>query len=76
MTKLKYNTIHKTTSPNPRSRWIGEALLNHQPVDPLETKYTASNDAQAIPLMDLWMMKSMVNDDGALSWSQIQIYKP
>ena len=76
MTKLKYIIIHKNNSPNPHSRWISEAISNHQPTNPLETKYTASNDAQAIPLMDLWMMESMVNDDRALSWSQIQVSKP
>ena len=65
---MKYNIIYKNNFPNPSNRWIDEDLSNHKRTNPLVAKYTASNDAQATPFMDLWMMESIENDDGTISW--------
>ena len=60
---MKYNVIYDKNSPNPRNRWINKAFSNHQWANPLETKYATSNDAQATPLLDLWKVESLENDD-------------
>ena len=72
---MKYKIIHKNNSLNPRNRWINE-FSNRQRTNPNEVEYATLNGAQATPLMNMRMIKSMENGEQRPLGREDEVSKP